>query len=150
MIPKNGMRISCLAVALTVFYSFACDPDIRAIERQIRGILEVSAADWNRGDLEAFCAGYSEDATFITPNGVTRGRAEILARYNKRYREDGKAMGHLLLEPLDVRVGPSARSASVGLRWQLSWPDKPVAKGYSVVVMHRRGSDWLIVQDASM
>ena len=36
---------------------------------------------WNRGDLDGFCADYADDAVFLSPSGLTRGRAEVLARY---------------------------------------------------------------------
>jgi len=50
-----------------------------------KAFMTEQAAAWNKGDLEAFAASYSDDATFITPAGLTRGRDQVLARYKKRY-----------------------------------------------------------------
>ena len=58
------------------------------------GALVAQVAAWNRGDLEAFTAMYADDCTFVTPNGVTRGRTEVLERYRGRY-PDRAAMGTL-------------------------------------------------------
>jgi hypothetical protein len=35
-------------------------------------------------------------------------------------------------------------------RWSLAYPDKPTASGLTLLVLHRSGDRWLIVQDASM
>lgn len=107
----------------------------------------ASAAAWNRGDLEGFVAHYAEDAVFVSPSGVTTGRAEVLARYRKRY-PDAQTMGKLTLEPLDVRVAGDA--VSVAARWTLAYPDKAAATGHTVVVFMRVKGAWRIVQDASM
>ena len=42
--------------------------------QEIAALLETQAAAWNRGDLEAFCAVYAEQASFASPSGLTRGR----------------------------------------------------------------------------
>ena len=51
------------------------------VASRARMLLETQAAAWNRGDLEAFCSVYAEDALFLTAFGLTKGRAEVLARY---------------------------------------------------------------------
>lgn len=112
-----------------------------------KAFMNEQAAAWNRGDLEAFCASYSDDATFITPSGLTKGREQVLARYKKRY-PDKAAMGTLSFEFLDARVAPG--SVTVMAKWALSYPNKPSASGSTLVVLHPRGTSWMVVQDASM
>lgn len=109
-------------------------------------MLERQAAAWNRGDLEAFCAVYAEDATFVSPSGVTRGRAEILARYQKKY-DTAEKRGRLSFEVLETRTRGAA--ASVALRWRIERKDTE-ASGHSLIVLFRGESGWRIVQDASM
>lgn len=109
--------------------------------------LQAQVGAWNRGDLDAFCAVYTDDAAFVSPKGVTRGRAEVLARYKKRY-PDAKAMGKLTLTPVDVQDGGEV--VSVAARWELSYDDRPTAAGHTVVVLKRFGGSWRIVHDASM
>lgn len=130
---------------------------------QIAALLDQQAAAWTRGDLDAFCSVYADDATFVSPSGITRGRAEILERYRRRYA-DRAAMGTLQLEVLETRTArgteisllgdarPSrVHGAAVVARWSLSFPDREPATGSTLIVL-RRAADgtWLIVQDASM
>jgi uncharacterized protein (TIGR02246 family) len=131
----------------------ASAPEAEGPHAGIRALLEEQAAAWTRGDLEAFCAGYAEDATFVSPGGLTQGRAEVLARYRKRY-PDRAAMGALALELLEVRAAPGAgapRSVSAVARWTLSGTERETAAGLTLLVFHREpGGPWRIVQDASM
>lgn len=131
-------------------------PDPRsddAVRAAVAAVLERQSAAWNRGDLEAFVSVYAEDATFVSPTGLTRGRQAVLDRYRKRY--PGKAaMGTLSLEVLEDRIarGPDGgvQAASVVARWTLAYPDKPAATGHTLLVLHPHGGTWAIVQDASM
>ncbi|MFL5321600.1 MAG: YybH family protein [Myxococcaceae bacterium] len=116
-------------------------------ELAVKALLTTQADAWNKGDLEAFCSVYADDAAFITPKGVSRGKAEVLARYKSRYPTKA-AMGTLSFTFLDVRA--DASHASVGAQWKLSYPDKPEASGYTLVVLHKTEQGWRLVQDASM
>jgi len=136
---------------------------------ELQALLREQAAAWSRGDLDAFCSVYADDALFITQTGTTRGRQAVLDRYRKRY-PDRAAMGTLSLEPIEVRLiggesasascgplleavresGSAVAGASVAARWKLSYPDKQPAEGLTLLVFHRRDGRWWIVQDASM
>jgi uncharacterized protein (TIGR02246 family) len=129
---------------------------------QIAAILDQQAADWNRGDLAAFTAVYDEDAVFVSPTGVTRGRNAVLDRYRQRY-PDPAAMGRLQLEVVDVKDvwGPEitplgdatpggVHGASVVARWTLRKDGAPPSAGHTLIVLRRTGSAWRIVHDASM
>src|SRR5437899_891000 len=50
----------------------------RAARRDIEDLLARQADAWNRGDLEAFCSVYADDATFLSPTGVTNGRQAVI------------------------------------------------------------------------
>lgn len=124
----------------------------------VNGLLRAQSAAWNRGDLEAFVSSYAEDATFLSPSGVTHGRKGVLERYRKRY-PDQKAMGKLTLtvmeaQPLGVDVASGTVNAlSVAAHWELDHPDDPAVKpaeGSTLLVFRRHGGRWEIVQDASM
>lgn len=136
----------------------------KALE-EVRTMIRTQVEAWNRGDVEAFTSGYAEDAAFLSPSGLTRGRAEVLARYRKRY-PDRKAMGRLSLEPIEMRPAagteftelggarPSrVHGVSVAARWEISYPEEPgkePASGLTLIVFRRTLSGWEIVQDASM
>ena len=114
---------------------------------EVLALLERQAAAWSKGDLDGFCSVYADDAVFVSPSGVTKGRAEVLARYKKKYPTSA-AMGKLTLAPIDVRE--SAGAVSVAAKWTLEYPDKPAATGHTVVVFRLVAGQWKIVHDASM
>lgn len=126
-------------------------------EDEILDVLERQMAAWNRGDLETFCADYTEDTTFVSPSGLTRGRQQVLERYQRRY-PDRRAQGFLTLETIQFDVhgaggcSPPA-AASLVATWTLSYPDQPdkeTASGLTLLVFERRTDGWKIVRDASM
>lgn len=129
---------------------------------QVEGLLREQSEAWNRGDLAAFCSIYAEDAVFLSPTGVTRGRQAVMDRYLRRF-PDRAAMGTLTLEPLEARTAsgtevsmqgdarPSrVHGVSVAARWTLRYPDREDATGLTLIVFRRHGDRWEIVQDASM
>ena len=85
---------------------------------------------WNTGDLKAFTSVYADDAIFVSPSGVTRGRQAVLERYQKRY-PDKKAMGTLSFEVVEAREQKDA--VSIVAKWTLSYPDKPAQKGNCMI-----------------
>jgi uncharacterized protein (TIGR02246 family) len=129
----------------------------------IETLLAGSARHWNAGDLAAFCADYAEDALFVSPSGVTRGRQAVLDRYRQKY-SNKTAMGTLSFELIDIRLSagmggsvlgsarPAAiQSAAVTAKWTLAFPDGKAQSGSTVLVLRPRGGGaWEIVQDASM
>ena len=143
--------------------------DARRRERanaEVTALLAEQAAAWSRGDLEAMTSVYADDALFISPSGLTRGRAEVLARYRARY-PDPAAMGKLTLEVVETRPVAGTefsilddsrpgrvQAVSVAARWTLSYPagsGREDATGLTLLVLRRRsGGGWEIVQDASM
>jgi peptidoglycan/xylan/chitin deacetylase (PgdA/CDA1 family)/ketosteroid isomerase-like protein len=131
----------------------------------VEALLKTQSDAWNRGDLETFTSVYAEDASFLSPTGLTQGRQQVLERYRRRY-PDKKAMGTLTLEVLEARPAqgveftalgdarPSrVHGLSVAARWRLAYPGQPdrkTAEGLTLLVLRRHGDSWEIVQDASM
>jgi uncharacterized protein (TIGR02246 family) len=120
-------------------------------EVEVRAVLATQAERWSAGDVEGFCAHYDDDCIFVSPSGLTQGRAAVLERYRKKYGAAKETMGALSFELLGVTAGDQV--ASVALRWRLAWPaeaKKPAAEGYSVVGLRKRDDRWLVVHDASL
>ena len=113
----------------------------------VKALIATQGEAWNRGDLPSFTSVYADDAIFVSPTGVTRGRQAVLERYQKRY-PDKKAMGTLSFEFVEAREQKD--SVSLVAKWILAYPDKPTASGHTLLVLHKKGDKWLIVQDASM
>src|SRR5215510_2968180 len=72
----------------------------RKAEEAVKALLATQSAAWNHGDLAGFTAVYAEDATFVSPTGLTHGRQQVLERYRRRY-PDKQAMGTLTLDVLE-------------------------------------------------
>lgn len=144
----------CALLSLTALVTSASPPaqplapETAALHSELANLLNVQAAAWSRGDLDTFAAIYADDATFVSPSGMTRGKTELVERYRRKY-PDRAAMGSLALEVLELRQ-VDERSASVVARWVLTYPDKPAVSGLTLLVFHRLGAGWRIVQDASM
>ncbi len=124
-------------------------------EAAAAAVLQRQTEAWNRGDLEAFCSVYDEDATYLSPSGLVRGRAAVLERYRKRY-PDRAAMGTLRLDVQEARAASAleaaggAQGVSIVARWRLKYSDKPEATGLTLLMLRPRGDgQWQIVQDAS-
>src|SRR5260370_3993581 len=97
------------ALAVPLSSSFAADP--KADEAAVRKVLDDQAAAWNKGDLEAFMAGYwkSPNLSFTSGNTKTKGWDATLERYKKRYQGEGKEMGKLTFSEVEVEMlGPDA------------------------------------------
>jgi peptidoglycan-N-acetylglucosamine deacetylase len=125
-------------------------------------LLQQQAAAWSRGDLEAFCSAYADDAVFVSPSGLTEGRQAVLERYRAHYATP-EAMGTLTLAPVETReawgseanvfgdaVPSRTHGISVVARWTLHRADGSESTGMTLLVFHRRDGRWVIVQDASM
>jgi uncharacterized protein (TIGR02246 family) len=134
----------------------------RDAREQVLRLLEAQSAAWTRGDLQAFCSAYAEDATFASPSGVVQGRQQVLERYRRRY-PGRDAMGALTLELVELRsawgteisllddaVPSRVHAVSVVARWTLKRSGQPDANGLTLIVLRPRGDSWQIVQDASM
>ncbi|HEV8266811.1 MAG TPA: polysaccharide deacetylase family protein [Thermoanaerobaculia bacterium] len=129
---------------------------------EVMALLTTQAGAWNRGDMAAFCSVYVDDALFLTPSGVTRGRQTILERYLKRY-PDAAARGTLSFEILsvtpvhgveitafgDARPG-RVQGVSVAARWTIAYAEKPPASGLTLLNLRPEAGGWRIVEDASM
>jgi ketosteroid isomerase-like protein len=113
-----------------------------------RGVLDDQVEAWNRGDLEGFMAGYwnSPDVVFQSGATLTRGWPQTRERYRRRYQAEGKEMGRLRFEDLDVQtLCPDA--AFVRGRWHLTMKDGTQPNGLFTLLLRRIGGEWKIVHD---
>jgi ketosteroid isomerase-like protein len=120
----------------------------RNAEAPVRAVLSRQVEAWNRGDLEAFMAGYwnSPDLVFQSGATLTRGWQATLERYRRRYQAEGKEMGRLRFEELDVQ--PLSLDATfVRGRWHLTMKDGSQPGGLFTLLLRRVSGDWKIVHD---
>jgi uncharacterized protein (TIGR02246 family) len=139
--------VSC-AVCLHVLGAIAAGAEKASTdEAAIRKVLDEQVAAWNREDLPGFMAGYwkSKDLTYFSGRERQQGWDAALARYEKRYRAEGKEMGTLSFSDLEIQV-LSPDFALVKGRWKLEMKkENPV--GLFTLVMKKTNQGWLIVHD---
>jgi len=112
----------------------------------LKELLTKQAADWNRGDIDAFMRGYwkSSETTFAGSSGISRGWQTVLEHYHKGY-PDRAAMGHL--EFSEIEVTPLGNEAALILgRWHLTRDAGPVG-GIFTLVARRFPEGWRIIHD---
>ncbi len=116
-------------------------------ETAIRQAMEASAAGWNAGDLARFMAVYADDAVFVTPKGLLRGKPAIADKYRPSFRGIGNARGTLSFAFLEMR-GIDPRHTMLFARWTLTGPST-TESGMTTLVFARRGTVWQIIADHS-
>lgn len=114
----------------------------------IRRLLDDQAADWNRGDLDGFLRGYWADPGVVFQSGGDRfdGFEAMRDRYRKRYQAEGRQMGKLAFEGLEVvMLGPD--SAMTRGRFRLTMPDGKTPTGLFTLILRKRPDGWRITHD---
>lgn len=117
-------------------------------EKEIRKILTTQNVAWNRGDIDAFMAGYWENDSllFIGSSGITYGYQNTLSDYKKRY-PDTAAMGKLNFTLIQVKQLSSEYSHVTG-KWQLTRSLGNIS-GHFTLVFRKISGKWVIISDHS-
>jgi beta-aspartyl-peptidase (threonine type) len=130
-----------VAVALTPSAAPAADA------AAVRTVLADQVVAWNKGDLDAFMAGYwdSPDLFFISGGKAVKGFKALKERYDTNYRGEGKEMGKLTFDEVAVELlGPDA--ALVRGKWEVATAKETVG-GWYTLVFRKIGGGWKIVHD---
>lgn len=142
----------CLAVvAIAAFqYARAQTPQSTAEVQAILSVLDKSADNWNRGDLDAFATSYknSPDILFMGRT-IQHGYAQMLARYKAAY-PTRDAMGklsftQLAVQPLDAHFA----TVTGNLHLERTAVGGGNADGYFLLVVEHTPPGWKIVRDAT-
>lgn len=117
-------------------------------ENGVRRLLLSQVDAWNQGKLESFMQGYwqSPDLTFFSGATITKGWEPTLLRYRRRYQAEGKEMGKLEFQLLNIDV-LSEKSAVVTGQWRLTMSDGQRPHGLFTLIMKQLPDGWRIVHD---
>ena len=117
-------------------------------EEGIKHVLVSQAEAWNSGNLQGYMAGYwhAPDLTFFSGTAVTKGWEATLQRYQRNYKGQGKEMGQLEFQDLNIDL-LSNRAAVVTGRWQLTMSDGKTPGGLFTLIFKRMQGGWRIVHD---
>jgi ketosteroid isomerase-like protein len=134
--------LSLLAMTINGHLQAADD----SAEAQIRSVLDMQSAAWNRGDIDAFMEGYwkSPEIEFVGASGITRGWQAVLDRYRRNY-PDGKAMGKLSFSNLEIHVVCPDAAFAIG-NFQLE-REKDRPRGVFTLNFRKFKEGWRIVAD---
>src|SRR5579864_8636115 len=135
------MRGRLLLLLLLCSLAFASTAD----ESAIRKVLTDQVKAWNAHDLRGYMQGYwdSPELTFYSGGTVTQGWQPTLERYQKRYQGEGREMGALDFQILEVQV-LSSESALVYGKWHLKMPDGKEPRGLFTLVLRKFPEGWRI------
>jgi uncharacterized protein (TIGR02246 family) len=148
MTPGAPWRLGTLLAAALAAAAPARAGSPPASPAAVRVVLDAQVEAWNRGDLEAFMSGYwrSPELVFCSGANVTKGWDETLARYRKRYQSEGREMGRLRFDEVEVIVlGPDAAFARGAWRLHLTGGQEP--HGLFTLLLRRLDGSWRIVHD---
>ena len=114
----------------------------------VQALLDAQVAAWNRGDLEAFMAGYwrSPELVFCSGATLTKGWDATLERYRRRYQAEGREMGRLGFDAVEItQLGPDAAYARGAYRLRMRDGSEP--HGLFTIVLRRFAEGFRIVHD---
>ena len=155
--PEPGARVQCGVRWILVCFAAACAAatpppaaprSFQASDRAaVAAVLDAQVAAWNRGDLDAYMAGYAKtDALIFTSGGkVRRGWQTTFDHYQARYGQDRAAMGKLVFQ-VD-RIDPLGADGAVVLGTWILTSSPHDGRGIFSVVLERRPEGWRIVHD---
>ena len=139
------------AVALTICLALISRPSTAfpadsSDESQIRAVLDMQTAAWNRGDIDTFMTGYwhSEQTEFLGANGIAHGWQAVLDRYHHAY-PDRKTMGALTFSDLEVHPTCTDAAYVVGKFHLVRESDQP--SGVFSLDFRKFPEGWRIVLD---
>ena len=117
-------------------------------QQEIGAMLQRSAADWNRGDLDGFMSDYAKDSLTSYRAGahMLYGWQPMYDRYQQNYFAPGKSRDSLSFDEVRVRA-LTTDLAYATARFKLSRGDSVVASGPFTLVLQRQGDRWKILHD---
>lgn len=119
-----------------------------AAEEGIKHTLVSQIEAWNQGQLEGYMQGYwhSPELTFFSGGTVTKGWEPTLQRYRQRYQGQGKEMGQLDFQDLNIDL-LGRKAAVVTGKWRLTMSNGTTPHGLFTLIAKRMPAGWKIVHD---
>jgi hypothetical protein len=140
--PRPTRRLAALALCAA---GCASAPSITRAE--VQALLDAQVERWNAGDLTGFVATYWDgpELTFLGSSGLTRGRTDLLANYQRGYPTPA-ARGVLSFEVLDFQPLGSDHALLLG-RYRIQRAEP--AAGVFTLVIARQHDGLAILHDHS-
>jgi len=139
-IPLGCSAGVAIFAALIVFVVMRAEAHFRRVSEwsqaydHTKRVLDDQVEAWNRGDLDGFMAGYwNDDGLFYISGGKSvRGWKALKERYEKAYQGEGKEMGKLKFNELEIQpLGPDA--ALCRGKWEVVMTKETVGGWFTLV-----------------
>ncbi|MEO5867529.1 MAG: SgcJ/EcaC family oxidoreductase [Sphingomonas sp.] len=140
----------CLGVVAAVAIA-APAAALPSAQTAVEAAMSASASGWNAGDIDKFLNVYSDapDTSFVTKEGLVRGKGAMRARYLAHYDFSSAAKrGTLTFATLDFRILDPIHALYIG-RYTLSYPDGKTQNGPTSLVFSKEHGGWHIIADHS-
>lgn len=147
MMPRIFAGLMMCVALLLAMPAVAHPPEKHAVE----AAMTESAAGWNAGDVNRFMAVYSDapDTSFVTSEGLLRGKVAMTARYKARYAFDNAAKrGTLTFKTLDFRLLDPQHALYIA-QYTLTYADGKTQSGPTTLIFRKEGGNWRIIADHS-
>jgi ketosteroid isomerase-like protein len=133
----------CLAAISRTSVASRANPSDQA---EIRAVLDMQTAAWNRGDIDTFMTSYwnSEQTEFLGASGIAHGWQAVLDRYHHSY-PDRKSMGTVSFSDLEVHLTCADAAYVVGKFHLVREADQP--SGVFSLDFRKFPEGWRIVLD---
>jgi uncharacterized protein (TIGR02246 family) len=146
------MKLHTLLLASVLAFSLPATLAAQAspppAESEIRARLDSTALGWNRGDLAAYLAVYTPDASEMLADGVAHGVDRIERTMREGFWRTGKPLQQLHYEHVEVRMLGVDHALVTG-QYILTGADKPARTGWFTTVWARTTSGWKMIHDHS-
>jgi ketosteroid isomerase-like protein len=117
-------------------------------EREIRPLLDQSAAAWNRGDLDGHLADNADSISFMTRSGPIVGKSKTADALRRSFFKDGKPIQQLRFERVTIRRLGDDHALVVG-RFILDGGGQPEHSGWFSTIWERQAAGWRVIHDHS-
>jgi len=136
-----------VVLGLTTLISAAPGDDEKP-SAAIKTLLDTQVACWNKKDLDGFLVTYWHNPGVVFLSGGTRsdGFDALKTRYHNRYKAEGREMGHLDFDGIEVQ-SLGADFAFARGRWKLTMGDGKVSGGLFTLILRKLPEGWRIVHD---
>lgn len=143
-----SFRTSFLLITI-VFTGYSCsrvEYDNAASLLAIEEAMAEQEKSWSEGDIDGFMKYYqkSDELSFTSKNGLTKGYNTLLKRYKENYLGE-KEMGQLTFELLQHRSLGNEHMLVVG-SWKLQ-NDGNNPSGYFSLIWKNTSKGWKIIHD---
>jgi ketosteroid isomerase-like protein len=142
---RSGWTILALAVLQA---GTAAGQGPGGTEREIRSMLDQSAAAWNRGDLDGHLADNADSISFMTRNGPIVGKSRTADALRRSFFKDGKPVQQLRFEQVTIRRLGQDHALVVG-RFVLEGGGEQERSGWLSPLWERQDAGWRVIHDHS-